>query len=636
MSLVFEDMMMTVETVIARRRCTVTTEHFEQQLQTEAPAVHFLNDVVADYLLHRGHAAKIGDIASQAGKRIGAGAKLIRHALTDNPKFVGEERRWNLSVRTLFHRPVEGALQQTLRMYGKPLTIAALANELAVLNARSADYFRQMLPHFLAGRPQTYFAAPDGRWGLVEWLLDITSSDEEEMLLRNFFDKAEEAKARLTPLRTVVITPDMSYADAALALLQAAGTPLDTVSFSFLIFLQRGEAFDPLECYLQCLNDERLFHLSRNTWMPLESVAEFSNSLQKLSVLADAALAEEEAWEGPYLASQEDLDEMFDYMIEHNRPEKLSDLIEAVLEYGRTSPRYQSVFTGLMEALPGDERYQLVGKQTWALPSLIPQEVQQVPETLLPDTLDPSLLTDPETDAELVDEGLDDNLALWVHDPRYEDFGGEHEVELSPELMEGELDETRIPLLYDHREMGTLKLRQADMNFFPTDTPVACVTVHNDEIDSFQMWINTEELLIHGLSDWYDAKNIPIGAVITFRRGVDMDDYIISWEGEIDELIALSDERISELLDMHEPAEEEHWPVFEIMRRALAGHPEGIHFLTLWAAINVVRRTPKRVVASNLSSYHCFVQISNTERWRVDERKVEQGRKKTKKKFIIE
>ncbi|HEX2948939.1 MAG TPA: hypothetical protein VHV83_05135 [Armatimonadota bacterium] len=130
----------------------MTTEQFEQQLHAEAPAVHFLCDTVAEYLLNRGHAAKIGEIASQAGRRIGAGAKLIRQALANNTQFVGEERRWNLSVRTLFHRPIEGALQQTLRIYGKPLTIAAFSNEMAVLNARAPEYFQEMSNTMATGR----------------------------------------------------------------------------------------------------------------------------------------------------------------------------------------------------------------------------------------------------------------------------------------------------------------------------------------------------------------------------------------------------------------------------------------------------------------------------------------------------
>lgn len=613
----------------------MTTEHFEQQLLAEAPAIHFLSDEVADYLLNRGHAAKIGEIASQTGKRIGAGAKLIRQTLTDNPLFVGEERRWNLSARTLFNRPVEGAVQQTLRIIGKPMTLSALSTELAVLNARPAEYFQQMLPRFLSGRPQNYLCTSDGSWGLLEWLLDLTSTDEEELMIRNFFDKAAAVKAEIAPLRKVSITAKMSYSDAALAILTAAGCPLDTQKISLLIYLKRGESFDPLACYLEWLADERLYLLSQNQWLSAEAVAGFTASLQKLSTLADAALAEEEVWEGPYQASPEDLNEINDYMSEHEHPEKLSDLVETVLEYARTSPRFESVYLGIEGAIKLDERFVLVGNQTFALPDSIPTAVQQVPEALLPESIDTSAMAEVETDAELNDEGLEDKLAVWVHDPRYEDFGGEHEVELSQELMDHTPDETRIPLLYDHREMGTLKLRQADMSFFPTDTPLACVTVHSEKIGTFQMWISNEELLIHGLNDWYAATEIPIGAVITFRRGSEPDDYLISWDGEIDNLIALSDERVSELMELHIPVEDESWPVCDIMRRALAGHMEGTHFLTLWAEINVVRRTPKRVIASNLSSYHCFVPINNTERWKVDERKVEQGRKKTKKKFII-
>ncbi len=64
-----------------------------------------------------------------------------------------------------FHRPIEGALQQTLRLFGKPMTIAAFSNEMAVLNARSPEYFQTMLPEFLAERPQTYFRTPEGRGG---------------------------------------------------------------------------------------------------------------------------------------------------------------------------------------------------------------------------------------------------------------------------------------------------------------------------------------------------------------------------------------------------------------------------------------------------------------------------------------
>ncbi len=611
----------------------MTTEQFDEQLHASAPAVHVLSDTVADFLLNRGHAAKISEIASQVGKRMGASAKLIRQTLSNNPQFVGEERRWNLSLRTLFHRPLQGALQHTLRLYGKPMNVAALSNEMAVLNARAPEFFQAMLPAFLVARPTFFFLTPDHRWGLNEWLLDTDVLDEEELMLRNFFGEVDAVRPLLEEIRAVALPKEADYADAALRLLETLDRPLTTKAISFALWLRDKETFDPQAAFLALLSDGRLHQLSSSMWMPATQAAQVPTSLQKLSALADIALEEEEQWEGPYVASPEDLNEIFDFLVEHGRPQKLSELVETIFEYSKASSRYQSVYDGLAGTLVDDPRFQLVGQQTWALPALVPTEVLQVPESLLPETLDATLLTDPETDAELEDEGLDAKLALWVHDPRYEDFGGEHEVELSGEAT---LDETRMPLLFNHQRMGTLKLRQADMTFFPTDTPLACVTMHGEGVGQFQMWINNEELLIHGLADWYRVSNIPVGSVLTVRRGEEPDDYYISWDGETDELIAIDEERISVLLDLREQAEELNWSVYDIMCRVLTAVPEGLHFLALWTQVNVVRRTPKRVVASNLSSYHCFTAVTGTERWRLDERKVEQGRKKTKKKFIIE
>jgi len=618
--------------------CAVSTEQFELQLHIEAPAIHFLNDSVADFLLDRGHAVKIGEIVSQVGKPIGASAKLIRQTLSTDEQFVGEERRWNLALRTSFHRPLEGALQHTLRLFGKPMSLDAISNEMAALHAHSVDYFQDMLPAFLQHRTQTFFIAPDGCWGLNEWLLDIITSNEEELLLRNFFIALDEVRPLLDEVRRIPLTAEMSYTEMAQRLLTTSGRPLSTKVMSFAIWLLQHEDFAPLDFYL-ALYEQTEFHLlSGGEWIHVDQLPAMTVSLQKLSLLADAAVEEDETWEGPYVVSLEDRNEIFDFLLEHGRAQRLTDLIEAIFEYSKNSPHFPTVFEGLTAALHEDTRFQAVGLQTWALPALVPQEVLQVPDSLLPETLDPTLVSDPEADAELEDEGLESKLALWVHDPRYEDFGGEHEVELSPELMsEGSaLDETRVPLLYNHRKMGTLKLRQADMSFFPTDTPLACVTLKGEQFGPFLIWINSDELLIHGLADWYQARHIPVGAALSIQRTNEQDEFLLSWDGECDELIAIAEERISALLNYRDQASEENWSVFDIMRTVLQGHPEGMHFLTLWAEVNVVRRTPKRVVASNLSSYHCFILISGTERWKLDERKIEQGRKKTKKKFIIE
>ncbi len=63
-------------------------------------------------------------------------------------------------------------------------------------------------------------------------------------------------------------------------------------------------------------------------------------------------------------------------------------------------------------------------------------------------------------------------------------------------------------------------------------------------------------------------------------------------------------------------------------------HSRGSAFLKLWARVNVVRRTTRRMVASNLSAYHCFyARPAGTDSWFFDERRLEQGVKKAKRKF---
>ena len=57
--------------------------------------------------------------------------------------------------------------------------------------------------------------------------------------------------------------------------------------------------------------------------------------------------------------------------------------------------------------------------------------------------------------------------------------------------------------------------------------------------------------------------------------------------------------------------------------------------MRVWAEVNVVQRTTRRVVASNLASYHCFYQRpAGSDNWVFDERKLTQGRKKTKRKYL--
>jgi len=99
--------------------------------------------------------------------------------------------------------------------------------------------------------------------------------------------------------------------------------------------------------------------------------------------------------------------------------------------------------------------------------------------------------------------------------------------------------------------------------------------------------------------------------------------------------VTVEEERLLELLDLRKKAAQAEWAVFDILQELMRQHQKGIGVHLLHAETNVVRRTPRRVLASLLSSYHCFHQKKEGGAWYFDERKISQGVKKAKRKYVL-
>jgi hypothetical protein len=79
--------------------------------------------------------------------------------------------------------------------------------------------------------------------------------------------------------------------------------------------------------------------------------------------------------------------------------------------------------------------------------------------------------------------------------------------------------------------------------------------------------------------------------------------------------------------------------LYELLQKILSAHQEGLELAGLWAEVNAVRRTSKRVMCSVLCGYHAFFfrqrgpkQLS----WKFDAARTEQAFKKNKRKFVRE
>jgi len=622
------------ETKRSRRRRAAGPER-EYSLP-ETYALHQLEDAIFENLLNKGHAMKAAEIASDVAG-LGVGLRLVRKALVTSPRFATEDRRWNLATRQLNRRPLAGALEHHLRAWGRPMSLQMLCNEMALVERQPlpVEGYRDLLPR-LMGRGRTFFSTSDGQWGLWEWLLDVQDEDPDRLLMRNFFLASDETKSLIRRLRNAGVTGRDSLHSGAIKMLEHVKTPVPNRILCYALWDAFKGRLEPVEAFETLSADPDLMLFSGAIWAPATMQPRLERALKSLSEQAESeelALGEEAAEAEPLSVTEGDLNELEEWLRERGRPARTAEIVESVFEIPEGSAGFQPAVEAVGEALDAYEPVQRVGRESWALPAFVPAYSNDIPESLFVAAVDTEALEDEEADAELEDDGLEAGLATWIHDPRYEDFGEEDEIELAAEGEPAGVEEVRCPLLAPHWEAGTMRIREIDRNFYPEEAQVVYATLV-DRQKTYHVWINTFNTLIYDMGPWYKARKVLPGAVVTLRRGEYPDEYRIEYSDEDDPLVSLTTTRIRKLKTLRKPAAAGPWSVFEIMCKVMADHKEPAHFLSVWAEVNVVRRTTRRVVASNLSSYHCFVQRpSGGDTWVFDERKVSQGRKKAKRRY---
>jgi hypothetical protein len=602
----------------------------------EIYALRYLEDVIFENLLNKGYAMKAAEIAAEVAE-MGVGLRLVRKVLVTSPRFATEDRRWNLTIRQLNRQPLAGAIEHHLRAYGRPMSLQMLCNEMALVERQplAVEQYADLLPRLMS-RGHTFFRTQDGRWGLWEWLLDAQDEDPERLFLRNFFLASDETKSLIRRLGNAGVTGRDSIRSGALKMLDHVKVPVPNRILCYALWEAFKGKLEPVEAFESLASDPELMLFSGAVWAPATLQPRLLRALKTLSEEAESeevALGEEAAEVEPLAIAEGDLKELEEWLRERGRPARTAEIVESVFEIPEGSAGFQAAAETVSEVLEGYEPVQRVGRETWALPAFVPAYVNDIPESLFVATVEATALEDEEADAELEDDGLEPGLATWIHDPRYEDFGEEDEIGLAQEKEPARIEEVRYPLLYPHWEAGTMRIREIDRAFYPEEAQIVYATLADHE-KTYHVWINTFNTLIYDMAPWCKASKILPGGLVTLRRGEYPDEYRIEYAEETDPLVALTTSRIRKLKALRKPAAAKPMSVFEIMCKAMADYKEPVHFLTVWAEVNVVRRTTRRMVASGLSSYHCFVQRPvGADTWIFDERKVSQGRKKAKRRY---
>ena len=612
----------------------------------EALAQETLTTLLHRALVRLGEPARVGEIAREVGDEAVTPA-LARHIMESQPRrFVAVDRRWDITARYLDKtRPTERILEELITLYGAPIPTDNAAGELAQITGRVREAFTEVAPRMLRGAP--FFPIAGGlAYGLRSWLLDLTSEREDDLLFYNYL-----SVAKLAPFQSAAKGLDWedNPTGAALAVLTAGkGQPVDNRVVQYFAWKALGEEFDGAALYDAVATDRETFlALADHRWLlreslePLRAVwraqAEKAAEIGAEEPVAEAAAVVETVAK-PLEVTDEDAEEIASYFEGHEDIIRVSDLLTHVFEIrpgGRTFTTDSETLTTYLRAHAN--QYLWVGTDRFRAPGSLPPYIGQLPESLTFPTLPRFETADGEIlDQMLDDAGLEEGLQEEILDPVAQDVNDQDPASAArwPEGATVDAPRLRLVLKAHHKEIGTFPLAQVPPGFFPTEPNIVELTVRDAAGNGYPFYVDYDVQLVYGLFDVYAEVAAESGAVVYLEKTDKPDEYKFVDENETDPGVFVSPARMEELIEFRGEVESGGAiSTYDIVRRILDHYRKGCSFLTLLTEVNLVRRTPRRLLASVLSGYAAFHPRAN--RWTFDPKKEPEGFDKNKTGHIL-
>lgn len=279
----------------------------------------------------------------------------------------------------------------------------------------------------------------------------------------------------------------------------------------------------------------------------------------------------------------------------------------------------------LNHALYNDERFDEVGPSgevSWYLVRLEPANVITPPDRLRYSTTDYNrhLLT---ADLLKIERSIDDELSALP-------------------ALDDEIDEVTLTLTYPHRRSGTVPLSPTIGRLFPTGRTHRIRFMFEDARTGQRWpgWVVRERHYAFGLDEWYAANDVPAGAYVQLRTGDEPGVVVVDLQGHRlrrewvrvaaprdgrltfemikrpipcdydDQMIVLADDRAG-IDRIGAQIAERNTSLLELIPQLLPElaklSPQGnVHARTLYAAINLIRRTPPGPLFAALMSQTSF------------------------------
>ena len=591
----------------------------------EALAVRYAEDLMHGGLLEAGEPVKASEAARLSGEK-SVDLKLGRVILASNPKrFASTDRKWTVWTRFAGpDRATERNLDETLNNYGLPAHRDALARELAAIYGRPVEIYEVMLERMLANRDR-YFPASDGRVGLTRWLLDTSSESEEDVLFDNYLTEADVARFAADAGKL-----SASDLDGIIKFLDKVKEPVPNKLLQFYIWRSNPLRFNAVTLFNNLLKDGRAVYLSSGEWLGPKAVEKLKGFFKSIAEREVDEYGEQKAAETqiPLVVTEEDKSQLVQRVLKSEGSSRAAKLLEEIFEVTPGESTYDQDLASVINALRNDEQVVWVGADRFVPKGSIPEYVFSVPELLHFNITHYTDAEGNEVDLVLEDDGFDGGLQREILSPLAQDVLDEELVfdpEPNPPVT------TRCVLKFHHKEIGTLPLCQFASGFFPVDAPVVQADVILPSGQAAEVWVNNEARLLFGLLDWYHMLPVDSGAVFYLERQAP-DRYLLTYGEETEPAMFISRNRVNELMELGQRAEDEELPTFDILREIMEHYRKGIDYLTLLTEVNIARRTPRRMVASLLSGFHCFFQRGGA--WVFDAKKLSQGFDRSKRKYL--
>lgn len=584
-------------------------------------AKRFVGNTAFEFLAQRGMPVRMGEVLERVSEEVPVTPKALKLVLRSDLRLREEERRWSLRYPEIDgKRPLERSIVELLRWAEVPMRCEAIGRALARAYIKTPDVLSQTVARMVERRDE-FFVMSDGSVGLTEWLLQITSDDEDDLIFDNFEDVSE--LNRLSEHALYIDWDETPCLEASLRLLDRIGEPVSSKALGMVCWRELRGDYDPALHYEGLRNSRRAVMLGQGLWAGEGTRARIADALAELDRTGPEVELYPEDLPKPISVEEDDLASIRELVLAGSGPCRVEELVESQFNITPKDPSFDQVRSTVDKYLRSDPAMMWVGWDRWQALADIPVEMRRLPVEMEPVYLDIEGTGGQKLDQDIEDEGLEADLAEQIRNPLFA-LGGTCSV-----LEDGRL---RCVVTYWPRELG-LALIPAESNALPRQPEYLLLDLVDESGALRRCWYSNSLQTLSGLKEWYSQAGLPPSGGVFYLVPESPGRFALAYEGEYEDTVHIDQGRLKDLLAFREVVERTETSTWEIVQEIMRYHSKGVPFAQLFAEVVVVRQSTPRLIASILSSYHGFYERNGL--WHFNERDASKGFKKQKRKYIV-